>query len=431
MQHPSEPSAAGSGFAGLFKNRLFPILWSGQILAQLADKVFIVLLVSLLDDLIQQRELPKELASSMFSTLMIVNTLPAIFFGSAAGIFVDRFPKRQIMVGSNLIRGIMMLAIPFLPKAFWILIAVTFLESLLTQFFAPAELSVIPLVVTPQCLMPAIALFNTTLVGSITVGYAVSDPLLALSETFMGQGGGAIMVGGLYLGAAGVLSFVIIPEKLDADPKLQFQPWNDFKSGLQYMLRDQLIGSALIQLTILYSVFAALYVLAINLTSFIGLTPRQFSFLLAAAGVGLALGAVLLGQWGDRAHNKPLPLIGFLSMSFVLAALTLIPFIGTRFVDFSRPLALGLSLLLGVGASLIGVPMQTLIQKRTPESMRGKVFGFQNNVVNIALSLPLAIAGPLTDRFGVQAVLIGMSLLVGVGGVWSWQRCRQVLQDAI
>jgi predicted MFS family arabinose efflux permease len=431
----NNPPVSGGGFAALFRHRQFSILWGGQILAQLADKIFIVLLVALLDELIQQRELPPELANSMFSTLMIVNTLPAIFLGSAAGIFVDRFPKRQIMAGSNLLRGVMVVLLPFLPKAFWILIVVTFLESVLTQFFAPAELSVLPLVVPPQCLMSAIALFNTTMVGSITIGYALSNPLLHLGEVLMGQRGDVIMVGLLYLAAGVVLSFVAVKENLNGeDQAVQFHPlklWDDFKSGLKYLQQDRLTGSALVQLTILYSVFAALYVLAINLTEFIKLERQEFSYLLAAAGVGMALGAGLLGQWGDRTHNKPLPLIGFISMAFVLGALTLIPFIGTRFVDLSRSLAFGLSFLLGVGASLIGVPMQTLIQQRTPESMRGKVFGFQNNVVNIALSLPLAIAGPLTDRFGVQAVLLGMSLLVGCGGAWAWQRCREVLQDSI
>jgi hypothetical protein len=49
--------------------------------------------------------------------------------------------------------------------------------------------------------------------------------------------------------------------------------------------------------------------------------------------------------------------------------------------------------------------------------MRGKVFGLQNNVVNIALSVPLAVAGPLTDKLGLGGVLVGMSLVVAAAGV--------------
>ena len=75
--------------------------------------------------------------------------------------------------------------------------------------------------------------------------------------------------------------------------------------------------------------------------------------------------------------------------------------------------------------------MQTLIQASTPENMRGKVFGFQNNAVNIALSLPLAISGPLTDQFGLRGVLLGMSIIVIIVGVWAWRSTRNVLEDVI
>ncbi len=136
----------------------------------------------------------------------------------------------------------------------------------------------------------------------------------------------------------------------------------------------------------------------------------------------MVFGAALLGHAGDRFHHKPLPLIGFMSMAFVLGIFT--------FVN-SLWLGLGLSALLGIGASLIGVPMQTLIQQQTPPEMHGKVFGFQNNAVNIALSAPLGIAGPLTDAVGLRTVLVGMSVLVALVGVWAWRNSRQVLRDVI
>jgi MFS family permease len=178
----------------------------------------------------------------------------------------------------------------------------------------------------------------------------------------------------------------------------------------------------MLQLMLFYSVFAALTVLAIDLVEEIGLQPTQFGFLLAAAGVGMVFGAGLLGHWGDRFHHKPLPLAGFLVIATSLAAFNL---------TTDLWLGLGLSTLLGVGASLVGVPMQTLLQHQTPEAMHGKVFGFQNNVVNIALSLSLAIAGPLTDALGLRVVLLSISLVVSFVGIWAWQNTRRILQDAI
>ena len=399
------------------KNRAFLALWIGQVLSQVADKVLFVLLITLLVD---YKPIPG-LENSMRSLLMIAFTLPAILFGSAAGIFVDRLPKKQILSACNLLRGLLTLAIPILPKAFLILLLITFLESVLTQFFAPAEQAAIPLLVEHQGLMTANALFTTTMLGSLIIGFAVGEPLLSLAR-YGGDFGQEILVGGLYLLAALVLWLIPMRERNAADHLVAVHPWHDFKAGLRYILKDRLVSNAMLQLTILYSVFAALTVLAINLVEEIGLKPNQFGFLLAAAGIGMVAGAGVLGHWGDRFHHKPLPLIGFLCMAF---ALTMFTFTTDLWVG------LGLSTFLGVGAAMIGVPMQTLIHQQTPEAMRGKVFGFQNNVVNIALSLPLAIAGPLTDAVGLRAVLLGMSILVSIVGIWAWQNTRRVLQDVI
>ena len=62
--------------------------------------------------------------------------------------------------------------------------------------------------------------------------------------------------------------------------------------------------------------------------------------------------------------------------------------------------------------------------------MLGKVLGFQNNVVNIALSLPLAIAGPLTDWLGLREVLWGLSASVTLLGVRVSQKNRDRRQAA-
>ena len=64
--------------------------------------------------------------------------------------------------------------------------------------------------------------------------------------------------------------------------------------------------------------------------------------------------------------------------------------------------------------------MQTTIQAETPEEMRGKVFGLQNNAINIALSLPLALAGVAETFFGLPVVLLALASLALAGGVLTW-----------
>ena len=109
-------------------------------------------------------------------------------------------------------------------------------------------------------------------------------------------------------------------------------------------------------------------------------------------------------------------------MAFVLGMLTFAQ---------NLPFALGLCVLLGLGAAFINVPMQTLIQQQTPPAMHGKVFGFQNHAINIALSAPLLITTRLVNAYGLTPVLIGMSITVAFVGVWAWRNTSRVLQDVI
>jgi MFS family permease len=79
---------------------------------------------------------------------------------------------------------------------------------------------------------------------------------------------------------------------------------------------------------------------------------------------------------------------------------------------------------LGVGSALLAIPAQTTIQEETPEDLRGKVFGLQNNLINVALSLPLVLAGAVVSRYGLLPVLWGLAAIALVAAVLErpWQR---------
>jgi len=86
---------------------------------------------------------------------------------------------------------------------------------------------------------------------------------------------------------------------------------------------------------------------------------------------------------------------------------------------------LALCALLGVGAAVLAIPAQTTIQEDTPEDQRGKVFGLQNNLINIALSLPLVLAGAVVSRYGLLPVLWGLAGITLLTALLEqpWRRC--------
>lgn len=417
------------GFLPVLKNPNFLALWGGQVFSQLADKVYLVLMIALINTQFQGSN---QSISGWVSVLMMAFTIPAVLFGSVAGVFVDRWSKKAVLVATNIWRGILVLSIPLLlwlthdwkpigvlPVGFLIILGVTFLVSTLTQFFAPAEQAAIPLIVEEQDLLSANSLYTTTMMASVIVGFAVGEPLLAIADELWLQIGGSgnlgkeLLVGGSYA-IAGLILFLLATKEKHHHPDTEFpHVFSDLRDGFAYLKANHRIRNALLQLIILFSVFAALTVLAVRMAEIIpNMKASQFGFLLAAGGVGIAGGATILGQFGQRFSYTQLSLCGCIGMAASL--------IGLSVFTTQLWLVLLLVMLVGIFGALVGIPMQTAIQTETPPEMRGKVFGLQNNVINIALSLPLALAGVAETFLGLQIVFLGLAAIVFSGGILTW-----------
>lgn len=417
----------GLGFGPVLKNRNFLTLWSGQIFSQLADKVYLVLMIAIIAA--QYQQLGQSI-SGWVSAVMIAFTIPAVLFGSLAGVYVDRWRKQPVLVLTNLLRGGLVLVLPLLlwlsqgwgtiagiPISFGLLLIVTFLVSTLTQFFAPAEQAVIPLIVPEYHLLSANSLYTTTMMASVIIGFAVGEPMLAIADRWLapfdgGSGVGKDIIVGVSYALAGVILLLLRTGEASSNLSSESHVWEDIKDGLRYIQQRPPVRNAIIQLVLLFSVFAALAVLSVRLAEVIPvLKPSQFGALLAAGGVGMALGAYLVGQFGQQLKRRQLSLFGLLGMGGCLAGIAL--------TIHSLWASLALIAGLGLCAAVVGIPMQTTIQEQTSEAMRGKVFGLQNNLVNIALSLPLALAGVAETLFGLRTVFLMLSLTVCLGGIFT------------
>ena len=427
----------------------FRQLWIGQIFSQLADKFYIVLMVYLIaqywvTSTPQENGALAEIASAIrmdFETraqritllatgVYVANTIPAMVLGSVAGVWVDRWPKRRVMVASNGLRALLVLFTPLfllpgphwlgLSWGYWALLVMTFLESVLTQFFAPAEQAAIPLLVPKEHLLAANSLYQATSMGATIVGFALGDPILrGLNNLFqlVGLRGGEFLLLPFCYGMAALCLSTI---RLHEQPRLETvdSVWKEIVAGVQVLRERPSVRAALVHLVLLYSLLAALYVLAISLASAIqGLGPTGFGTLLAMSGLGMAIGAVLVAQVGHGFSRRRLAAAGLGAITWSLVLLGQL--------RGNLGYTLGLCGLLGLGAALVAIPAQTTIQEDTPESQRGRVFGLQNNLINIALSLPLVLAGALVSSIGLLPVLWVLAGLAFIAAVIErpWERC--------
>jgi MFS family permease len=413
-------------FLSILKNRNFVTLWSGQIFSQLADKVYLVLMIAIIESQFQSAN---QSISGWVSAIMIASTIPAVLFGSVAGVFVDRWHKKEVLVITNLLRGMLVMLVPLLlwltkgqvfanlPLGFEILLIITFAAFTLTQFFAPAETATISMIVDKPDLLSANSLYTTTATGSLIVGFAVGEPMLALADSLgasIGVGvniGKELLVGGSYVLAGILLLTMRTGEKKQMPIGDEPHILADLQDGIKYFNTHKKIKGALIQLIIFSSIVASMTVLAVRMAELLPeIKASQFGFLLAAAGVGMGIGAVLLGSIGQKLSHNRLSLYGSIGVTAALVGLS-----------FSQSLWLSLLCLVAMGAfgSGIVIPMQTTIQSETPEEMRGKIFGLQNNATNIATSLPLALTGLAETTLGVPAVLLCLAAISLVGGIFT------------
>lgn len=420
-------SSNSSGFAPVLRNSNFLILWSGQIFSQLADKVYLVLMIAIIANSFPNLK-DRIAILNPNSAIMIAFTIPAVLFGSLAGVYVNRWSKKGVLVISNLLRGVLVLTIPLLlwlagdwngwlnwPAGFLILLGITFLVSTLTQFFAPAEQAIIPLIVKRQHLLTANSLYATTMMASLIVGFAVGEPLLVWADSLFPSWdfGKELLVGGSYI-IAGLLLILVGAKETKKDLQTtQTHVLQDIWDGIIYLNQNHRVRNALIQLIILFSVFATLPVLAVALADRIpDMKPEQFGRLIAAGGVGIGCVAAIIGNLGQRFSNACLSITGLLGVAGSLVGLSL--------STGEEWLALLMTAFLGGFAALVIVPMQTTVQAETPPDMRGKVFGLQNNLVNIAISLPLALAGTAEHYLGLRPTLIGLAIIVLLAGILIW-----------
>lgn len=420
----------------------FRQLWLGQIFSQLADKFYIVLMVFLIAQTwvkgtpeanpalaeaasairLDLPETRAQMITLLATGIYVANTVPAMLLGTVAGVWADRWPKRAVMVASNGLRGLLLLLAPFcllpgpewlgLSWGYWGLVLMTFLESVLTQFFAPAEQAAIPLLVPSELLLAANSLYQATSMAATIVGFALGDPILRLLQSGLAAigipGGEFVLLPFCYGMAALAISRIRLREA--ASQARRSSVWQEVGEGLAVLRGRPSVRSAMVQLVLLYSLLAALYVLAISLAAAVpGLGPTRFGTLLALSGVGLAVGAVAVAQLGHGLNRRRLAAAG---LAVIAWSLLLLGQLRGNLV-----LTLLLCAVLGVGAAMLAIPAQTTIQEDTPEAMRGKVFGLQNNLINIALSLPLVLAGAVVSRYGLLPVLwtlAGIALLAAL-----------------
>jgi MFS family permease len=367
-------------------------------------------------------------SSTSVSILLLTFLVPAVVFGAIAGVFVDRFDRRWILVGTNVARAALFAGLAFVPDNLVVIYLVTAIVATLTTFFAPAEAAMIPLVVKNEQLMTANGLFIFALQASFVLGFAVLGPLV---QNLVGTQWLIVIVAAAY-GLAGLMC-LILPAAPPTDERSKTlrsagsavaTTMSQLREGIGFIRRHHNIGWSLTYLAVTASLIGVVGVLGPDFAvSVLGLAEDDFVIVVLPLGVGLVVGILVLNLYGRLLPRRRLIEAGMIALGIALVILGL-----AQRIDYLNDGSGAVSLLTvvvvvafaaGICYAFVAVPAQTSLQEELPSDVRGRVFGVLNMLVSLASFVPIIIVGPLADAISSSSVIVISALIVGGVGILS------------
>ncbi|MFL5626064.1 MAG: MFS transporter [Ktedonobacteraceae bacterium] len=438
---PSDQSnSQTASFRHVLKNRNFLLLWLAQLISLTILNAANFGIIVLINDITH--------SVVMVGLAIIAFTLPALPFSPIAGVIVDRLNKRQVLWVSNVLRMVTMLLIVVSllndRTNLWPLYALTFVTSVIGQFFTPAEGASIPLIVGERELMPAISLFNITLTISQAIGFLLLGSIIshifppftlhiaALTLHVQSIDMLFVLVAFLYLVCAILVLF--IPRRVLAEKRINDRDhntglearealaklWQDIIEGWRFVRNDRLLYFSVIQLSVVGNIMLLIGELAgAFVQQVLHHSAADMAIILAPAAIGLVGASIFMPRITERVGKIRLTRIGFISLSlgFVLLPASQ----GLAWYLYHEQAASSLLLLsitffltfvLGVAMASVNIPTQTIMQEHSPEEVRGRVFALQFMLYNTGSIPILLFAGFFAQYIGFNWLILLLSISI-------------------
>ena len=420
-----------ASFAAVLGNGPFLRLWLAQAISQTANSMVDFTLLLRVSGVVDLHNVPQ--ANTAISLVILAFSLPGVFFGPFAGAVADRVDRKLLMAVVNLFRaGAVFLFLLIRPEwnvqtilaAYY---AITFLFGTAGQFFAPAQGAMIPDLVPRAHLVPANALFNLTFTGAQLLGFTVLGPVAA---KILGVDLLFFVTAVLFFGCA-VLTMTLpkaAPRAAlltagDAGPFRRLLA--DVREGLIYILDDPLLMRAIAYLTIASTSFMLVAALGpAFVTRVIGLAEEDIGLIVAPAGVGVVAGVLLVPHLVRRFPRESvidwaMAGAGGVLLVLALSRVVLGLLLGAVPTTIETVFAGTLAAVLGICNACVLVPAQTILQERSHEHIRARVYATFYTISNTVAFIPIFFAAAAADLFGVVQVLSVAAILLIIVGIRS------------
>jgi MFS family permease len=333
------------------------------------------------------------------------NVLPIVLAGFLGGTLIDRIGYKSTSIIADLASGLTVVLIPILYMTiglpFWALMVLVFLGALLDAPGSTARSALIPELAE----LGGMPIERATSVNQVIERSSrlVGAPLAGLLITVMGTANVLWLDAASFLISALMVGVLIFAPRVRLTEAVPGKYFDELLDGLKFLVRDSLILAIVVTVMItnfLDSAFGGV-VRPVYVNQVFG-SAFDLGLIIAANGGGAVLGAIIFGWIGHRLPRHAV----FVSM-FMLTSLRFFVYV------FYPPLWVLIltTFIFSIGAGPLNPIIDTVEYERIPPHMRGRVFGTITAGAWAAMPLSLLVAGVMTDRFGVQPMLIGIGLV--------------------
>lgn len=375
-------------------NKNFFLLWQGQLVSCLGDAFYSMALGFWVLD--------KTGSSAIMGMLMAAVSIPRIIIGPFAGVIVDRFDRKKLILLGDFIRGIGMIFVGY--AAFnnflevWMVMVVGIVCGICSAFFNPAISSVIPDLVSSDNIVKAnsaqqMATSTTHLIGSVSGGFIYS--ILGASVMF-------IFNGISYIVSTISEMFIDIPKVERKNTELTIK--EDFKEGIKFTFGFRgfvMLLSVAFSLNFLYAMFFLLLRPLFMMEESLGVA--RFGIISAFQSIGMISASIILTKVNIKAENRSkvmLPALFSQSLFFFLGILV------NNFYFMCLCFSLG-SFLNTISNTVSTSSMMVVI----PQDMRGKVMSIVFTLSMGIHPIGTLVGGILGDIFYPRTIMIGCFLI--------------------
>jgi len=414
---PAQPSPFG-----ILRNGRFVRLWTAQLVSTIGDA-----LTSLAAGIIVYERTQSALSVGL---ILMATAVPTLVFGLIAGVVVDRYDRKKIMIAADILRAAVVVTIPFLLTAsiVWLYILVIVSASI-TQFFSPANESVLPEIASEEELGAANAIMAIAQFGSTAIGFAAAG-FLASTKSIEAV---FFVDAGTFLFSALMISLVKVDPLEVTEHAGIGSVIRDIGFGAKFIAKTPILRSLnLVRVPVLLCFGLQNVLLLPFALRALHATEFEYGLQEGLTSVGFVIGSLAMARLADRLREGQWLVLSYTAMGLM-----------SLVYSFQSSVWVAVSLIAVSGAMNAPsfVAGRLINQRNTPREMRGRVFSTSYVLRDVVYLSGMALAG-LADVIDVRLLFMVSSIVViGAGALAAvlpglglpaaeWRRTMTLLRTA-